>query len=134
MKKQSRKYFLPQRSRRVTVKRKFFFLEKQEEVKKLFYSTFNKSVGQCAVFSFALFFTQTDKKENKIFFIYKEIQKGAVAKSYITNGLLIQYMTKNLRIFSYLRKPFFIYYFATAPSEFPYFCAKFSFLFLSVQN
>ncbi len=31
----------------------------------------------------------TDKKENKIFLIYKEIQKGAVAKSYMTNGLLI---------------------------------------------
>jgi hypothetical protein len=29
------------------------------------------------------------KKENKIFLIYKEIQKGAVAKSYTTNGLLI---------------------------------------------
>jgi hypothetical protein len=25
----------------------------------------------------------TDKKENKIFLIYKEIQKGAVAKSYM---------------------------------------------------
>jgi hypothetical protein len=31
----------------------------------------------------------TDKKENKIFLIYKDIQKGAVAKSYMTNGLLI---------------------------------------------
>jgi hypothetical protein len=31
----------------------------------------------------------TDKKENKIFLIYKEIQSGAVAKSYMTNGLLI---------------------------------------------
>jgi hypothetical protein len=30
----------------------------------------------------------TDKKEN-IFLIYKDIQNGAVAKSYITNGLLI---------------------------------------------
>jgi hypothetical protein len=30
----------------------------------------------------------TDKKENKIFLIYKEIQKGAVAKSPMTNGLL----------------------------------------------
>jgi hypothetical protein len=30
-----------------------------------------------------------DKKEKKIFLIYKEIQKGAVAKSYITNGLRI---------------------------------------------
>ncbi len=31
----------------------------------------------------------TDKKENQIFLIYKEIQGGAVAKSYMTNGLLI---------------------------------------------
>jgi hypothetical protein len=30
----------------------------------------------------------TDKKENKIFLIFKEIQKGAVAKSNMTNGLL----------------------------------------------
>ncbi len=34
----------------------------------------------------------TDKKEKKIFLIYKEIQKGVVAKSYMTNGLLILYM------------------------------------------
>jgi hypothetical protein len=31
----------------------------------------------------------TDKKENQNFPIYKEIYNGAVAKSYITNGLLI---------------------------------------------
>jgi hypothetical protein len=31
----------------------------------------------------------TDKKENLIFLIHKEIQKGSVAKSYMTNGLLI---------------------------------------------
>jgi hypothetical protein len=31
----------------------------------------------------------TDKKENKIFLISKEIQKRAVAKSYMTFGLLI---------------------------------------------
>jgi hypothetical protein len=31
----------------------------------------------------------TNKKENQIFLIYKEIQNGAVAKSYMTNGLLI---------------------------------------------
>jgi hypothetical protein len=30
----------------------------------------------------------TDKKDNKIYLIYKEIQKGAVAKSYMTNSLL----------------------------------------------
>jgi hypothetical protein len=29
------------------------------------------------------------KKENQIFLIYMEIQNGAVAKSYMTNGLLI---------------------------------------------
>jgi hypothetical protein len=31
----------------------------------------------------------TDKKENQTFLIYKEIPNGAVAKSYMTNGLLI---------------------------------------------
>jgi hypothetical protein len=31
----------------------------------------------------------TDKKENKFFLIYKEIQNRAVAKPYMTNGLLI---------------------------------------------
>ena len=31
----------------------------------------------------------TDIKENQICLIYKEIQKGAVAKSYMTNGLLM---------------------------------------------
>ncbi len=31
----------------------------------------------------------TNKKENQIFLIYKEIQNGAVAKSYMTNGFLI---------------------------------------------
>jgi hypothetical protein len=31
----------------------------------------------------------TDKKDNQIFLIYKENQSGAVAKSYMTNGLLI---------------------------------------------
>jgi hypothetical protein len=31
----------------------------------------------------------TEKKEKKIFLIYQEIQNGAVAKSYMTIGLLI---------------------------------------------
>ncbi len=31
----------------------------------------------------------TDKKENQIFLICREIQSGTVAKSYMTNGLLI---------------------------------------------
>jgi hypothetical protein len=34
-------------------------------------------------------FCHTDKKENLIFLIYREIQSGAVAKLYMTNGLLI---------------------------------------------
>jgi hypothetical protein len=33
--------------------------------------------------------SHTDKKEKKIFLITQEIQKGAVAKSYMANGLLI---------------------------------------------
>jgi hypothetical protein len=58
----------------------------------------------------------TDKKENQIFPIYKEIQNGAVAKSYMANKLTASsYMEKYLRISSYIRKLFFIYDFATAP-------------------
>ncbi len=38
---------------------------------------------------FLLFVLYTDKKANQIFLIYEEIQNGAVAKSYMTNGLLI---------------------------------------------
>ncbi len=52
-------------------------------------------------------------KEIKIFLKCKEIQNGAVAKSYMTNVLL--YIGKYLRISSYIRKPFLIYDFATAP-------------------
>jgi hypothetical protein len=58
----------------------------------------------------------TDKKENQIFLIYKEIQSGAVAKCYMTNGLLIYGEIFALFfISSYIRKPFLIYDFATAP-------------------
>ena len=58
----------------------------------------------------------TDKKENKIFIIYKKIQNGAFAKSYMTNGLLkSSYMTVCLSISSYIRNPFLIYDFETAP-------------------
>jgi hypothetical protein len=53
--------------------------------------------------------TCTDKKENKVFLIYKEIQKGAVATA-------SSYMTKYLRISSYIMKPFILIYdFATVP-------------------
>ncbi len=58
--------------------------------------------------------THTDKKENQIFLI-KEIQKGSVAKSYMTITAS-SYMVKYLRISSYTRKPFLIYDFSTDPS------------------
>ncbi len=54
-----------------------------------------------------------DKKKIKIFLIYKEIQNGEVAKSCKTNAS--SYMKKYLNISSYIRKPFLIYDFATAP-------------------
>ncbi len=42
-----------------------------------------------------------DKKENKMFPIYKQIQKGAVAKSYMRKGFLInEEMRKYLVIYS----------------------------------
>ncbi len=59
----------------------------------------------------------TDKTENKIFLVYKEIQSGAVAKpyfSYMTNGLLI-------------------YDFATAPLTISLYMWKILFSFLSVH-
>jgi hypothetical protein len=54
--------------------------------------------------SIAILRGYTDKKLNQIFL--KEIQKGAVAKSYMTNGLLI---------YGEIFAPFLIYDFATAP-------------------
>jgi hypothetical protein len=56
----------------------------------------------------------TDKKENQIFPIYKEIQSGAVAASYMRKGFLIyEEMRKYFPI--YMRRPLVIYDFATAP-------------------
>ncbi len=44
--------------------------------------------------------TSLIKKENKIFLIYKEIQNGAVAKSYMRKGFLIyEEMSKYLTIY-----------------------------------
>jgi hypothetical protein len=41
----------------------------------------------------------TDKKENQIFLIYKEIQNGAVAKSYLTITASSYHCKKELAIF-----------------------------------
>ncbi len=58
------------------------------------------------------FLNHTDKNENKIFLIYKEVETGAVSNSYMSNGLLIYE-----QIFAHflIRKPFLIYDFAIAP-------------------
>jgi hypothetical protein len=50
----------------------------------------SKTTGEKAWASFILFALRyTDKKENKIFLIYKDMQSGAVAKSYMRKGFLI---------------------------------------------
>jgi hypothetical protein len=54
-----------------------------------------------------------DIKENQIFLIYKEIQNGAVAKPYMTNGHLI-YREIFAHFLLNFRKPY-LYDFATAP-------------------
>jgi hypothetical protein len=50
----------------------------------------------------------TDKKDNKIFLIYKEIKKVALANSYVTNGLLIYGEIFAHFPIPYTRKPFLI--------------------------
>ncbi len=74
----------------------------------------------------------TDKKENQIFLIYKEIQNGAVAKSYMTNGLLIYG-----EIFAHFlilgsRSSFMTL--QLLHSEFPYCAANFSFAQLAKRK
>ncbi len=47
-----------------------------------------------------IFLPNTDKKEKKIFLVYKEIQKGTVAKSCMRKGFLIyENMRKYLVIY-----------------------------------
>jgi hypothetical protein len=72
----------------------------------------------------------TDKKENKIFLIYKEIQMGSGAKSYMRNGFLILYEEMHKYFYhTYMRRSLVIYDFAPDPSEFPIICGIFSFFF-----
>ncbi len=49
----------------------------------------SREVMNMGLLMFKTVHTYTDKKENQIFLIYKEIQSGAVAKSYIRKGLPI---------------------------------------------
>jgi hypothetical protein len=69
----------------------------------------------------------TDKNENKIFLIYvsMEIQKGAVAKSYMT-----PHISLNICGFPHiLGSPSSYMTLQPLPSKFPYIRGKFSFLF-----
>jgi hypothetical protein len=59
-----------------------------------------------------LLLSHTDKKENQIILIYKEIQSGAVAKSYMRKGFLIY---KEMLKYFPTRRPLVIYDFAIAP-------------------
>jgi hypothetical protein len=60
----------------------------------------------------------TGKKENKIFLIYKEIQMGSGAKSYMRKGFLIfEEMHKYFTIRVY-EETLVIYDFAPDPSKF----------------
>jgi hypothetical protein len=59
----------------------------------------------------------TDKKENKIILIYKEIQLGRVAKSYLRKGFLIVIYEEMHKYSTTYMRPLVIYDFAT---EFPY--------------
>jgi hypothetical protein len=43
-----------------------------------------------------------DKKENQIFLTYKEIQKGSVAKSYMTTGPLNPHIYLNICAFPHI--------------------------------
>ncbi len=56
---------------------RFWFAKYKEKAGKLYFSIF------------FIVWCYTDKKEHQIFLIYKEIQSGAVAKSYMRKGLLI---------------------------------------------
>ncbi len=72
----------------------------------------------------------TDKKENRIFLICKEIQSGAVAKSYMRKGFLIyEEMRKYFPIYI---SPLVIYDFATAPFWISLNMRKIWFFFISV--
>jgi hypothetical protein len=63
----------------------------------------------------------TDKKENKIFLIYQEIQMGSDAKSYMRKGFLIyEEMRKSFTMYEDSRRSLVMYDFAPDPSEFPY--------------
>ncbi len=71
----------------------------------------------------------TDKKENQIFLIYREIQSGAVAKSFMTNGLLIYGEIFSHFLINVLGSPSTYMTLQLLHSEFPYIWGKFYLIF-----
>ncbi len=69
-------------------------------------------------------------KINKIFLISKEIQSGAVAKSYMRKGFVIY---EDMRK-SYMRRPLVIYDLVTAPFWISFYMRIFVFFFISVVS
>jgi hypothetical protein len=55
------------------------------------------------------------RAENKFRREIQEIQKGAVAKSYMRKGFLIYEKMRKFLVKSYMRRPLIIYDFVTAP-------------------
>ncbi len=77
----------------------------------------------------------TDKKKNLIFLLYEEIQNGAVAKSYMTNSLLIYGEIFAHCLIYILGSPSPYMTLQLLQSEFPYTCMrKIWFSFLSVYR
>ncbi len=87
-----------------------------EAVQFLFWEYINTNFfAVCVHFRTAWQAVCTDKKENQIFLIYKEIQSGAVAKSYMRKGFLIyEEMRKYFPIYEEAVSHI-IYDFTTAP-------------------
>ena len=73
----------------------------------------------------------SDKKENTIFLIYKEIQMVLGAKLYMRKGFLSTYMRKCTNI--YMRRPLVIYDFAPDLIWISLYMRKIVFSFLSVH-
>ncbi len=88
-----------------------------------------------SVFNHVSYDLYTDKKENNIFLIYKEILSEAVAKSkYTRKGFLIyKEMRKYFPIYC-MRRLLVIYDFATAPFWISLYMRKIRFSFLSVYH
>jgi hypothetical protein len=63
---------------------------------------FDSTLSSLSTMDFQKIMYYTEKKENQIFLIYKEIQNRAVAKSYMTNCLLIYDIWLNICAFPHI--------------------------------